>query len=166
MRLSKNEQPHSFYKSHFLTPENGDISFEDCLNNAIDGLSFREVFKFADENENFHWVECTGKPAFDAENKVYKINGTFQDVTDKFLSKMELQKTIDVLDSFFNISVDLMCICNLEGRFLKINPQFEKTLGHEIHEFVGKTFLHFMDQNTQKDINKKNGRYPKGRRTR
>ncbi len=56
------------------------------------GAPFRDVFEFSDANHNHKWVEVLGKPISDATGKVYKILGTFQDITEKIDIKHNLEK--------------------------------------------------------------------------
>jgi len=45
------------------------------------------------------------------------------------------------LEQFFTLSLDLLCIADLDGRFRRLNPQWEKALGYAISELEGSRFL-------------------------
>lgn len=45
------------------------------------------------------------------------------------------------LDAYFNTSLDLFVIANLEGFFLKVNPSWEKVLGYRAEDLNGVRFL-------------------------
>ena len=53
------------------------------------------------------------------------------------------QKTAE-LDQFFDVSLDLLCIANTDGYFLRINPAWERTLGHSREELMARRFLDFV----------------------
>lgn len=46
--------------------------------------------------------------------------------------------------SFFDLSVDLLCIASLDGRFLDLNPAWTTLLGWELDELVGRQYLDFV----------------------
>ena len=48
------------------------------------------------------------------------------------------------LEQFFNISLDLKCIANTDGYFLRLNPAWERTLGYTLEELMAKRFLEFV----------------------
>ncbi|NMB79901.1 MAG: PAS domain S-box protein, partial [Methanomicrobiales archaeon] len=50
------------------------------------------------------------------------------------------EKTAE-LDRFFNSSLDLLCIADTEGKFRRLNPEWEQTLGYPVNELLGKRFL-------------------------
>ena len=41
-----------------------------------------------------------------------------------------LRQKTEELDQFFNVSLDLLCIANIQGYFLRLNPVWEKVLGY------------------------------------
>src|SRR6056297_2073494 len=47
-------------------------------------------------------------------------------------------------ESFFNINLDLLCIADSEGRFVKLNKEWERLLGYQIDELEGRFFLDFV----------------------
>jgi formate hydrogenlyase transcriptional activator len=51
---------------------------------------------------------------------------------------------MDELDQFFNISLDLLCVANTEGYFLRLNPSWERILGHTREELMAKRFFDFI----------------------
>jgi PAS domain S-box-containing protein len=53
------------------------------------------------------------------------------------------QKT-EELDQFFNITLDPLCIANTDGYFLRLNPAWEKILGHSREELMAERFLQFV----------------------
>ncbi len=55
-----------------------------------------------------------------------------------------LSKKIEELDRYFNYSLDLLCIANTRGEFVKLNPQWEKLLGYSVSDLVGRPFLDFV----------------------
>lgn len=54
-----------------------------------------------------------------------------------------LEKT-DELDSYFNNALDLFCIADTQGNFLKLNPEWVHTLGYSLTELEGCRFLDFV----------------------
>ena len=65
------------------------------------------------------------------------------------------QKTRE-LDQFFNVSLDLLCIANTEGYFLRLNPAWEDVLGYTRQEFMARQFFDFVHpddlEHTQKAV--------------
>ncbi|WP_373480625.1 PAS domain-containing protein [Geminocystis sp.] len=48
------------------------------------------------------------------------------------------------LQQFFLLALDLLCIANLEGYFLRVNQAWESVLGYSIKELEGSKFLDFV----------------------
>ena len=83
----------------------------------------------------------------------YPINVTVCIITDLIILVSYLlqwmlrhyeQNSNDIFDQFFNNSIDLLCIADTEGHFLRLNPQWEETLGYTLEELEGKSFIEFV----------------------
>jgi PAS domain S-box-containing protein len=55
-----------------------------------------------------------------------------------------VRRKTEELDQFFNVSLDLLCIANTEGYFLRLNPAAERILGYTREELMAKRFLDFV----------------------
>ena len=51
---------------------------------------------------------------------------------------------LEELNRFFSISLEMMCIANFEGYFVKLNPAFEETLGYTLEELKERRFFDFI----------------------
>jgi PAS domain S-box-containing protein len=48
------------------------------------------------------------------------------------------------LENFFNVALDLLCIADTSGRFVKVNKAWETILGYSAEELEKRTFLEFI----------------------
>jgi len=48
------------------------------------------------------------------------------------------------VERYFSSSLDLLCIADLSGTFLRLNPEWQKTLGYSLLELEGKQFIDFV----------------------
>jgi PAS domain S-box-containing protein len=47
-------------------------------------------------------------------------------------------------DAFFDVALDLQCIADLDGRFVRLNPVWETLLGYPVEELEGERFLDYV----------------------
>jgi len=59
-------------------------------------------------------------------------------------SEKALREKTEELDRYFNLSLDLFCIANTAGHFLRLNPEWERTLGYRIEDLEGRKFMDFV----------------------
>jgi PAS domain S-box-containing protein len=50
----------------------------------------------------------------------------------------------DHLDLFFELSTDLLCVAGMDGYLKRVNPAWEKTLGHPLAELLARPFVDFV----------------------
>jgi PAS domain S-box-containing protein len=65
------------------------------------------------------------------------VGGVAVEITDR--KQAELER-----DRFFTLSLDLLCIADFEGKFKRLNPAWEKTLGYTSEELQDQPFLDFV----------------------
>ncbi|MBP1908612.1 PAS domain S-box protein [Methanolobus bombayensis] len=67
-----------------------------------------------------------------------------RDITERKRSEELLKKKSDELERYFTSSLDLLCIANAKGEFIRLNPEWERVLGYPIEELKGVSFLDFV----------------------
>ena len=87
-------------------------------------------------NEAYKRLHSTGFPIKNGQSEVIGVKGLVQDVTS--------QAEGYGLKSFFDSSVDLQCIANDAGYFLKISPSWEKLMGYTTEELCSRPFIEFV----------------------
>ena len=56
------------------------------------------------------------------------------------------RKAESQINRFFGLALDLFCIANLKGYFLKVNPTFSKVVGYSPADLLAQPFLNFVHQ--------------------
>ena len=82
------------------------------------------------------------------ENYVYKlpsgeIVAIYEDISERKKAEQAYFEKSEELNRFFNLTLDLLCIADLNGYFIHLNPSWELVLGYKIEELEGKSFLGF-----------------------
>lgn len=85
------------------------------------------------------WVLVRGQAIFDADGVPIRSMGTVVDITDRRDAEFER-------DLFFTLSLDMLCVANLESKFLRLNPSFCKTLGYTHEEMEGRSYFDFVHE--------------------
>ncbi len=110
---------------------------------------FLMEYRIQRPNDVTRWVLGQAASEQDAAGNVVGYVGTITDITQSKQDEKELQ-------IFFNVTPDLVCIASTDGRFLKINPMWQETLGYPEQEILSKPFLdliHPEDRNaTMKEV--------------
>ena len=74
-----------------------------------------------------------------------RINALIDDLEQQIQISQQAETSLRVqseqVDRFFTLALDLLCIANTEGYFLRVNPEWEKTLGYTVKDLNGCRFL-------------------------
>jgi PAS domain S-box-containing protein len=76
-------------------------------------------------------------PILDESGRVSLVAGIIRDITN-------LRKAERELESFFNLSRDMMCVAGFDGTFKRINPAWESTLGWTEETFLKTPWIEFV----------------------
>jgi len=79
--------------------------------------------------------------AIDGKNK-FIIN--ISDITEQKHAEQELIEKTKELDRFFSVNLDLLCIADVDGNFVKVNKSWEHILGYSRDYLQKKKFLDFI----------------------
>ncbi|GEM_PF-1910027 len=83
------------------------------------------------------YYQKVATPILSSDGEVTHIVEQYKNITEV----IEKQKELDV---YFSSSLDLLCIANMEGRFLRLNPEWEKVLGYTTEELKDQDILDFL----------------------
>jgi PAS domain S-box-containing protein len=57
----------------------------------------------------------------------------------------------DEINKFFEVNLDLLCIADIEGRFLRLSKEWENVLGYSIQDLEGRQFLELVHEEDIED---------------
>ncbi len=92
----------------------------------------------------YRWVLDRGKPRYDKAGEFLGYVGTCIDQTDLRRVQDTLKSTEEEYSLFFNNAADLFAVGNQDGHFIRLNDQWEKTLGFTKDELMAKPYLEFI----------------------
>lgn len=152
--------PEKLYKAYRERIHPDDLKRLDHLvNNVIlhgDKLVFEHRAVF--ENGRIKYLMGLGNPMVNNKGKIVGIRGTCQDITDRKEGEKEKSKLKNEIENFFDLTLDLMCIANVDGTFKSVNNSFIRELGYAKKELENVPFIDFIHpedlQATYKEIDK------------
>lgn len=106
-----------------------------------------EIIPLIEKNQQKGWLEVTSYPLVDrTTGNVEGIIESVRDISARIEMEQKLKNKTDELERFFSVNLDLLCIADLEGRFVRVNKAWERTLGYTVEFLEGKSFLDFVHE--------------------
>jgi len=101
-----------------------------------------------------HWItgkdgglvcqEWVDRVILDSQGQMVEIQSVGRDVTERKLAEQALMEKTEELERYFTSSLDLLCIADVHGTFLRLNPEWERVLGYPLSELEGRRFMDFV----------------------
>ncbi|EGV16794.1 response regulator [Thiocapsa marina] len=141
-------------RHHYLTrlvDRSGESILYDAMRQACAGgrASVAELaFSSRDGVGFFGELELAALPGETDDPRECRLLAMVIDLTERRRAEAELgrerqrlREKSEELDRYFAFSRDLLCIADLENRFVRLNPEWERVLGYPIGELEGRVFL-------------------------
>ena len=114
----------------FFTPEDRakDVPSKELKTAAIEGRAEDERWHVRRDGSRF-WASGIVTPVRDSAGNLIGFSKVMRDMTER-------NKLTEERDRFFALSMDLLTIVHLDGRFQRINPAFQQVLGFSEEELL------------------------------
>jgi len=119
---------------NFYAPEWHDKITEVFTNCVQKGISYDEDMEILTASGKRLWVRTIGEAVRDFKGKIVKVQGAFQDITERKKAEESLLKSKQEYQSFFEDDLTGDYISTAEGKLLNCNPAFLKILGFSSKE--------------------------------
>jgi PAS domain S-box-containing protein len=90
------------------------------------------------------WTRWECRPWYEADNTIGGIIVYTEVITERKRIENEIKLRNEELETFFNCALDLLCIANTDGYFVRLNKEWEKVLGFSLDDLHNKRFLDFI----------------------
>ena len=116
--------------SKFFTPEDRakDVPRKELATAAAEGRAEDERWHMRRDGSRF-WASGIVTPVRDNTGELIGFSKVMRDMT-------EHNRLTEERDRFFALSMDMLSIVHLDGRFQRVNPAFQKVLGFSEEEFL------------------------------
>lgn len=129
---------------NFYAPEWQD-SIKIALNKCIaEGIAFDEELELITAKGKRIWVRTLGEPAFDDKGNIYKVQGAFQDITDRKLLERALHISEINARAIMESTEDAIVLVRKDGTVVDTNEGHARRLGTTRKELLGKNVYKYL----------------------
>lgn len=123
-----------------LTHPDDKAMIDAAFNAYLEGRSARYECEHRVQTKSGEWKWVFDRAqivSWDAHKQPLRVTGIIEDIHTR-------KQTELILQNFFRLSLDLLCIASSDGYFKYVNPAFEQTLGFAVPELLAKPFVTFI----------------------
>jgi PAS domain S-box-containing protein len=124
--------------SRFFTAEDRakDVPQKELATAAVEGQAEDERWHLRHDGSRF-WASGVVTAVHDDAGKLIGFSKVMRDMTER-------NRLTEERDRFFTLSLDLLCIVHLDGRFQRVNLAFQRLLGFAEEELLGQSLFDFV----------------------
>jgi len=125
-------------------PEDVHVWQEHCRTATAKPEHLHAVFRIINRAGEEVWIShhCLAILAQDGQYQGRRASN--RDISARKQAEAKFRKKNEELEVYFSSSLDLLCIANVDGRFIRLNPEWEHVLGYSVSELEGRMFLDFV----------------------
>ena len=117
-----------------IHPDDRKRVLETALTKQISG-QYDEVYRIVRPDGSPRWIHDRAFPIRDDSGEVYRVVGIAEDITERKLAETHLAMLVHAVES----TGEMICITDLEDRFIFVNRAFLRGYGYTEVELLGKT---------------------------
>lgn len=96
-------------------------------------------------NEQSRVTEALRTRAAEMEAEIFRRAQQIQEANGRLREELDARRRAEQeLDRFFALSLDLLCIAGFDGYFKRLNPSWERVLGHPAEALLAEPYLNFI----------------------
>jgi PAS domain S-box-containing protein len=121
--------------------------FNNTVAKAINfGTPYDIKYRVCLSNDKQKIIRGIGKPIFGNNDKVIRLEGTTQDITEQKLSSSKIQEAEKMYRLLANNTHDIICLQEPDSTFKYISPSIKNLMGYEQEELVGTQVFNIVHQ--------------------
>jgi len=135
----ENEIENSFEGWKKLWHEDDVQKIEKAIKDYLNGKTekYEIIHRLKTKNNSWKWILTRGSLLRQKDGTPYRWVGTNVDITNE-------KERSDELERFFSVNLDLLCIADIDGNFLKVNSEWINVLGYSREYLEKSKFLDFV----------------------
>ncbi|SDY51146.1 PAS domain-containing protein [Tindallia californiensis] len=106
--------------------------------------SYQQIYRLKTKGGAYRWFYDQTQCIVNQNGEVVERRGYLMDQTPLKEAEEQASQKQKELDRYFESSLDLLCIANVKGEFVRLNPEWGKVLGYPKEKLEGKLFLDFV----------------------
>jgi PAS domain S-box-containing protein len=102
------------------------------------------IFRIIHRSGEEFWISHHCLAIFAEDGQYLGRRASNRNISARKQAEARLRKKNEELELYFTSSLDLLCIANVDGRFLRLNPEWERVLGYSVSDLEDRMFLDFV----------------------
>ena len=129
------------YQSMLETDYHPKSFFTNMRRTLMRGKPWQSEVCHGAKNRGLLWVDMTIMPVMDTYGRPERYVSVSYDITERKRTEAELSEATDRVIGFFEVAHDGMCVSDATGKFVTVNPAFERMLGYNAAALEGMVFM-------------------------